>query len=610
MRRSALTVLLLVAACASEPAPRATPSADAATLRRLPAGDVIGSAGRHGGHAWLGLPYAEPPVGERRWRAPQPLAPWPGTREALAFGASCPQPASPVGGDDSAEPGTLVGSEDCLFLNVYAPAFAPGAVPAGTKRLPVMVWIHGGGNMVGAARGYDGSRLATTHGVVVVMINYRLGALGWLRHASLRAGRDAVEASGNFGTLDQLRALAWVKDNVAAFGGDPASVTIFGESAGGQNVLALLVSPLAKGLFQRAIVQSGGAWSYAPAEAEHAADAPEPGAAQSSTELVLALLQREHGAIGRADAEAQLPALGAPGVASLLRSTSVEGLFAAYTAGGTRRYDPPAVFRDGAVLPAGPFLDALGTPGAYHAVPVMLGSNRDEQKLFSFLDDEQVRRWFGVLPRARDPERYERDAAYRSRSWKVTGVDDPARALVRTQPGRVFAYRFDWDEEPTVFGTDLAALLGAAHGLEIPFVFGHWDMGRESRTLFDASNETGREALSAMMMSYWAEFAAKGDPGRGRDGTLARWEAWQEDGEKYVVFDTPAGGGVRMASATERLADVGAAIADDPSFEDEAERCRALAKLGEWAREQAIETRFASYGKERCTAVVRAEAGG
>ena len=244
-------------ACASEPPPQA-PSADPATLRHLPAGDVVGSHGRHGGHAWLGLPYAEPPQGELRWRAPQPLLPWTATREALTFGASCPQLASRVGGDDSAEPGALVGDEDCLTLNVYAPAFAPDQVPTGAARLPVMVWIHGGGNTIGAANGYDGSRLATTHPLIVVMVNYRLGALGWFRHAALRAGRDPVEASGNFGTLDQLRALAWVRDNAAAFGGDPGNVTIFGESAGGQNVLALLVSPLAGGLFQRAIVQSGG----------------------------------------------------------------------------------------------------------------------------------------------------------------------------------------------------------------------------------------------------------------------------------------------------------------------------------------------------------------
>jgi para-nitrobenzyl esterase len=595
-------------ACASEPPAPVVPSTDPATLRRLPTGDVIGRAGRYGGHAWLGLPYAEPPQGELRWRAPQPLLPWTGTREALAFGASCPQPASPVGGDDSAAPGVLVGSEDCLYLNVYAPAFAPEQVPAGPARLPVMLWIHGGGNTTGAARTYDGSRLAATHGRIVVMLNYRLGALGWLRHAALREGREPAEASGNFGTLDQIHALHWVRDNVAGFGGDPGNVTIFGESAGGQNVLALLVSPLAGGLFHRAIVQSGGTWSRTPAEAEHFVDDAEPGNAQSSSEILLRLLSGEADPPDRAAAKAALAAMPPAEIATFLRGVPVERLFAAYRDGGPERADPPRVFLDGAVLPAEPLHLAIGRAGAYHAVPVVLGSNRDEQKLFAFLDPRQVRRWFG-FPRAKDPARYQRDAAYRSRVWKITGVDDPARALAQAQPGRVFAYRFDWDEEPRVFGVDLAALLGAAHGLEIPFVFGHWDFGREGRMLFDAANAPGREALSTMMMSYWAEFAATGDPGRGRDGTLPRWGAWQEDGEKYVVLDTPAGGGVRMATESERLEDVAAALLADPSFEDDAERCRALTRLDEWTSERAAAVSYASAGDGRCAAALGVPAG-
>jgi para-nitrobenzyl esterase len=585
-------------ACASQPPP-AVPSADPATLRRLPAGEVIGRAGLHGGHAWLGLPYAEPPVGELRWRAPQPLLPWARTQEALAFGASCPQPASPLGGDDSAPAGTWVGSEDCLYLNVYAPAFAPGELPAGSSRLPVMVWIHGGGNTIGAARNYDGSRLASAHGRIVVMINYRLGALGWLRHASLRDGRPPAEASGNFGTLDQIRALEWVRDNIAGFGGDPGNVTLFGESAGGQNVLALLVSPLARGLFHRAIVQSGGTWASTPAEAEHFRDDPEPGDPQSSGELLLALLQADGLAQGRAGARAALAAMPPAEVAAYLRGQPAARLFAAYPA-GEERYDPPRLFLDGDVLPAEPLHRVIGRPGAHPAVPILLGSNRDEQKLFAFVDPVQVRRWFGLIPRAKDPVSYQRDTAYRSRVWKVTGVDDLARALAETQPGQVFAYRFDWDEEPSVLGSDLGALVGAAHGLEIPFVFGHWELGRAGRILFDAGNEPGREALSAWMMSYWAEFAATGDPGRGREGTLPRWSAWREDGEKYLVLDTPAGGGARMAGESERLEDIAAAILADPSFPDDAERCRALARLDEWTSERAAEASYTLAGDGRC----------
>jgi para-nitrobenzyl esterase len=223
-----------------------------------------------------------------------------------------------------------------------------------------------------------------------------------------------------------------------------------------------------------------------------------------------------------------------------------------------------------------------------------------------------MRRWFGLIPRAKDPAAYQRDAAYRSRVWKVTGVDDLARRLAGAQPGRVFAYRFDWDEEPSVLGADLAELIGAAHGLEIPFVFGHWNLGNAGRILFDAENEPGREALSGQMMSYWAEFAATGDPGRGREGSLPRWSAWRDDGEKYAVLDTPAGGGVRMAGESEGLEEIAAAILADPSFADDAARCRALARLDEWTSERAAAVSYARAGDGRCAeaAVVPPRAGG
>jgi para-nitrobenzyl esterase len=597
MLRRAVAGLVLALGCTSEPRAPA-PGADPTTLRHLATGDVVGAAGTHGGHAWLGIPYAEPPLGELRWRAPRPLLPWTGTREALAFGDSCPQLASGIGGDPSAKPGTLVGHEDCLTLNVYAPAL-PG--PAAEARLPVLVWIHGGGNTIGTSRFYDGSRLASLHGVVVVTVNYRLGALGWFRHEALREGADALDASGNFGTLDQIQALHWVAANIAAFGGDPKNVTIFGESAGGQNVLVLLTSPLAAGLFQRAIAQSGGAWDNTPAEAENLRDAPEPGAPASSGEILLALLEREGLAADRASAAAAAAGMPPAERASFLRGIPIEKLLPVYDPRGRGFYECPRVFREGTVIPREPQSELLGRPGAYHAVPVMLGTNRDEQRLFFFLDPERTRRWFG-LPSAKDPEAYVRDAAYRSRAWKITGADEPARALAGAQPGRVFAYRFDWDELPTFLWADFSLLLGAAHGLEIPFVFGNFSFGPNSRFLFDEASRPGREALAAMMMSYWTEFARSGDPGRGRDGTLPRWTPWQEDGEKYVVLDTPAAGGARMATESERLDDVAAAILGDRSYESERERCAALASLHDWSRERFPDARYRAAGNGRCAA--------
>jgi para-nitrobenzyl esterase len=596
MVRGACLALALLCGCASTP-PVSVPTGDPATLRQPPAGSVVGSAGQHGGHAWLGIPYAEAPLGALRWRAPQPLLPWTGTREALAFGASCPQFASGLGGDASGEPGSLVGSEDCLTLNVYAPVLSGAPAEA---RLPVMVWIHGGGNTIGTSRFYDGSRLASEQDVVVVTINYRLGALGWFRHAALSEGADALDASGNFGTLDQIQALQWVQSNITAFGGDPGNVTIFGESAGGQNVLVLLTAPGAEGLFHRAIAQSGGAWHSTVAEAENLADDAEPGDPNSSGEVLLRLLVQEGLASDRTSALARAEAMPPAELAGFLRGIPAERLLAAYDGNGAGMYRCPRVFREGTVIPTEPLGELLASADGHHGVPVMLGSNRDEQKLFFFVNPERVFRWFGLIPQTRDADAYHRDAEYRSRAWKASGVDDPARALVTNQPGRVFAYRFDWDEEPTVLWADLGRLLGAAHGFEIPFVFGHWDLGPTGRALFDADNEPGREALSAMMRSYWAEFAYFGDPGRGRDETLPRWGPWQEDGVKYVVLDTPAGGGVRMAGRTETLDALAAEILGDDSFATERARCAELAELTTWTQHRFGPAEYRAAGDARC----------
>ncbi len=615
----ALAFGLALAGCGgAAPAPAAKPVADAATQRALPAGDVVGAAGVHGGHAWLGLPFAQPPVGALRWRAPQPLARWDGVREALRFGAPCPQFASSVGGVPG-ERGSIQGDEDCLFLNVYAPAFAPSAVPGPGAGLPVMVWIHGGGNTIGSSSFYDGSALATSQNVIVVTINYRLGAFGWFRHAAVRAecppvpqasvpaGADATaeasavsgdslppalapdpgclaDASGNYGTLDQIRALAWLRDNVAAFGGDPGNVTIFGESAGGRNVLALLVSPLAKGLFQRAISQSGGTRSSSIAEAEHLASDAEPGSPNSSAEVVR-----------RLDVAAQT-----------LREVPAATLLRAYDSGGLGMYDAPQVFADGSVLPAEDTLAAIRA-GRYNAVPVLLGTNRDENKLFAFLNPKYVRRLFGVLPIVRDEKAYFRDTDYATRGWKISGVDEPARALAAVQPGRVFAYRWDWNEQPSVLWADIGELVGAAHGLEIPFVFGHWELGPEGRFLYTKENAPGREALSAAMQSYWAAFARDGAPGRGARGEQPAWTAWDDAGAKYAVLDTPEGGGIRMSAETESLDELVAAIAGDTSYADATQRCAQLAGVQRNAPAALPPARFAELAGGACAGKTPAE---
>jgi para-nitrobenzyl esterase len=213
LRRHVLVLATLLATCSNDEASR--PTVDPSSLRTLAQGEVAGFTGSYGSHVWLGLPYAQPPVGELRWRAPRPPAAWSGRREALAHGPVCPQFPSPIGGVEG-DPDTPVGDEDCLTLSVYAPRRAASELPAEGQRWPVMVWIHGGGNRVGHVAPYDGGVLAQRHEVIVVPIQYRLGPLGWLRHASLRDGVSSEDASGNYGTLDLIRALQWVRDTASA----------------------------------------------------------------------------------------------------------------------------------------------------------------------------------------------------------------------------------------------------------------------------------------------------------------------------------------------------------------------------------------------------------
>ena len=569
-------------------------------------GAVIGRAGRYGGDAWLGIPFAKPPAGALRWRAPQPPDPWTGARVTTAFGSPCTQFASPLGGIDDVKAGRVAGSEDCLYLNVWSPHFPAGQVPSGGGRLPVMVWIHGGSNVVGHGGFYDGSNLATSQRLVVLSVNYRLGPFGWFRHPALRgAGTSDADRSGNFGTLDLIQALEWVRQNIAAFGGDPDNVTIFGESAGGEDVVSLLVSALAKGLFHRAIVQSGGMSTVPVEKAENFQDDAVPGHRASSREVLLTLLIRDGTAPDRAAAKAYAARMSDQAIAEYLRSKTGAELLSVYPIDeGEGLIDLPVLFRDGFVLPREPAYDLLGRRGGYNMVPVMLGTNRDELKLFLSFDPKLVRRWFGVIPTVRDRAKYELISHYGTEMWKAGAADEPAMRMREVQGPSVYVYRFDWHEEPKILWSDLSVLLGAAHAFEIPFVFGHFDLGREGNIIFSAKNEPGRKALSATMMSYWAQFAYTGDPASGRNGELLRWTAWDNSSAaagKFMVFDTPANGGVRMSSEVVTKASVVAEIEADPRMptqRDKCERFRDLALHSGYFTEED----YATAGSRGCAA--------
>ncbi|MBM4191790.1 MAG: carboxylesterase family protein [Gammaproteobacteria bacterium] len=534
-----LLAALVFAACTSQPVTNFKPIVAPESSRSLPGGQVVGFQNAAGGYSWLGIPYAASPVDDLRWRAPRPYPAWSGRREALEPGSPCIQYGSPlyVGGVGGA--GTRQGSEDCLFLNVYAPPLSQGE--ASEQRLPVMVWIHGGGNTVGHAAFYDGQVLATQKRLVVVMINYRLGPLGWFvppENISLTSSNPDPDLSGNYGNLDIVETLRWVQSNVTAFGGDPANVTVIGESAGATNALALLVMPAAEGLFHRLIVQSLG-FGFART--------PSLEASSGTVQILRRALIATGRAQDSAEAEQVARAMSASEQSAFLRSLDPWAIYGTYRRDGDYGR-VPTVFQDGVVIRRGELRDLLADPTTHIDVPVILGTNRDEPKIFMAFDRRHVRTVAGLPFALRDTKAYDLEARYRSLVWKADGVDSLAEILSRSG-APAWAYRWDWDEQGKLFGVvDLSRIVGAAHGLEIPFVFGFFDVGPQGRMLFNDGNIEGRLALSERMMSYWAGFARDGNPGRGSDSVGPEWAPWGADkaSPRMMVFDTVAGGGARM----------------------------------------------------------------
>jgi para-nitrobenzyl esterase len=551
---------------------------DTGTLRTLstPAASVIGFAEDNGTHAWMGIPYAKPPTGALRWREPQTPDAWSVTYPALAKCQVCPQYADLLADAPSQLFGRPIGSEDCLYLNVWAPAFS--TIPTGTARVPVMVWIHGGGNSIGEGGMYNGKYLAEAYNVIFVSINYRLGPLGWLSHPDLRAeaGTTASDQSGNFGTLDIIRALSWVKDNISVFGGNPDNVTVFGESAGGANTLTMLASERATGLFHRAIVQSGGLGWTTRAQAENYTESG--GHDYSSREAINTLLINDGLAADRAAALTVQNGMTDPGeISAYLRSKTAYELLAAYSGAFGGMLSMPDLFRDGYVLPDEDPL-TLFQDGDYNQVPTILGTNRDEFKLFMAMNPGYTKMRLGILPVVKDEDYYALTARYASDIWKVGGVDEIAAAM-RGHQSTVWAYRFDWDEEPVILGSDLGFVLGAAHGLEIPFVLNSSDyflVPSMKDRVYDAGNMAGREFLAENMSSYWAEFAVNGDPDNGfGDGLAVDWTAWEvsPSGNKMIIFDTEQDEGIRMSPTTITRDGLKADLQAETGFTTLAQKC-------------------------------------
>lgn len=536
------------------------PEPSLVTLRGTEAGEVVGFIDNFGSRAWVGIPYAKPPVGDLRWEPPQRPSRSTERIKAIRPSSDCVQYASALTTGHADSRDSIVGDEDCLYLNVWSP---PNAV-----NLPVMLWIHGGGNSIGSGSPYNGSILAARYKVVVVTINYRLGVLGWFHHPKLI--RNAKVKSGNFGLLDIVRSLEWTRDNIDEFGGDPGNVTIFGESSGGANVLALMASPLVEGLFHKAIIQSGGLRST-PLESatDHLAENGHP---NSSRELVSRWFEIDGTANSRTNADDLQETLEPKDLATTLRRKNAAELVAAVKPDAFGRVRIPALIADGTVLPDQP-LDASKVPTD---IPVIIGSNRDEPALFMVQDPKFVRTFLGVFNSLKNKVDYRKRVHYIGLQWKARGVDSLAEQMTNAGNENVYAYRFDWDEEPTVMFYDLSIALGAAHGLEIAFVFGHDDFLSNTQIYPDKADQ--RE-LSDQMMAYWTNFARGGSPGKGKNSADPEWLSWGTAGKSSIVFDTVSDQGVRMTDEVVTWESIRQELVADEEFSDLQTKCELYSEI-------------------------------
>jgi para-nitrobenzyl esterase len=446
---------------------------------------------------FLGIPYAAPPVGALRWQPPYPAAPWTGVRQAASYAPHCPQPASPFGAAST--------SENCLYLNVFTPAGNTA------RNLPVMVWVHGGSLRTGESDDYNPAGLVQ-HGVVVVTINYRLGALGFLADAAL-ASRPGGP-SGNYGLMDQQAALRWVQRNIRGFGGNPGNVTLFGESAGGLSTLSQLVSPGARGLFRRAIVESGTYQltqeSLAAAESAGQAFAAKAGCASDTV-------------------PAQTPAC--------LRRLPVATILADQNPVG---YSPDI---DGAVLTQS-VKTALAS-GRFNRVPVMIGTNHDEYRLFvagaqllgqkvtaanyqsmigSTLDvpAATAATIAAQYPLGRYPSPPVALGAVGTDAIFACHALTAEESLSRYVP--VYAYEFNDENAPELFLPPVGFPYGAAHASELPYLFGP--------AVLSGPFTQAQQQLAAAMKQYWTYLAKAGVPASG-------WTPFSRDGQQVMSLAPP-----------------------------------------------------------------------
>lgn len=464
-------------------------------------------------HVYKGIPFAAPPVGDLRWKPPQPAAPWQDVRDCTKFGSA------PMGYYSKTFTSNQPLSEDCLYLNVWTPA------KTASDKLPVMVWIYGGAFRFGEGSnpGYDGVNLAQ-HGAILVTFNYRVGPLGFLAHPLLTKESEH-NSSSNYGLLDQIAALQWVQKNIAAFGGDPNRVTIFGQSAGATSVICLMASPLTAGLFQRAISESmyeSGAWT----------DLKEDKYGQQSQEKMGLQLAKDLGCDTAADPIACMRAKSAQEVMDAGKPPT-DVLAAGY------RYEPTV---DGWVLPDLPL--NIFEAGKQRDVPLLIGSTADEWALFQLLAKPTVDSYTTYVNKTFGDKAQQVLTTYPpgNSDKELFKSDKQVLTLITfTCPARTYASSMSKVKSPTYFYQFTrvppgAKPFGAFHAMEIPYVFGTFIPlypPLKPEVYFNATDR----ALSETVISYWTNFAANGDPsGQG----LTAWPVWNASTGQYLELGDTA----------------------------------------------------------------------
>ena len=505
------------------------------------------------------IPYAKPPVDNLRWKAPRALSS-PENIIEQRDDNFCIQEPSSMGGAPGE--GVLVGSEDCLYLDIKVPN------KKSKDLLPVMFWIHGGGNTSGLKDLYDYSTLVNKRDVIVVTINYRLGAFGWFTHPAVQGNQIGIDKTSNFGTLDIIQALKWVNKNIKLFGGNPDNITIFGESAGGHNVLSLMIAPQAKGLFHKAISQSGYTTSTSKKDA-YITQTTNPTFKHTSSEVVKRLIPNHK-------------ELSLDNLYESLLSLTAEELFREYS--DKSNLEIPLLTNDGIVIPEEGLESSLSNQNYLSNIPFMAGSNRDEVKLWIGTAEYFVKLDYSFLgsilgiPRIRlkDEAAFEAFNYYRSEAWKIRGVIEPISSLNSIGNNKTFAYKFDWDDHRRFIVADFKKLIGASHGTEISLITGNNKLVEGYGFLIYPTGPSKR-FISKNMMLFWSNFAKNGNPGTSSNGV--KWNAYNQNPTKdnFMILDNKKN--LKMINSFTTYKDLVEELNYDNRV-NELERCVILYQMG------------------------------